>query len=626
MSATETMIQVSTVVLQDKKKIDNPQVFIDGHRVTAQWETDPKTGNNRATFSPSLPLGPSQKLSVRCQRHQRLSFLSSKDKSLQREFNITAQQLFDMRGPEDQKEYHQKDQTTEVTVVFRAQDRHAEQGAFFEPSIAPTEDTLRPSTEDILRICPRFRILVIGKSGVGKSSLINQAFGVNAKVEHGTRGISDIDEELISKLNDRFILHDSMGFEAGDDTNFKRVDDFIINRNKKRDIKDKLHAVWLCFQVPTAGGRVLETADEHFLKAKAHQENTLGGVPIIAVFTQYDRLVSSIKFRYLRENKDSPRLEQEAAEKRAEELFGEFCTRPLRDLVNEEDVPSLKVSTQKGYESTIDGLIKLTQDRVEEYVSEIAGVVAGIAQRASPSQKIETSIQVGKKKYWTGLATGVHFGGKTMEQIFRVLHTDIVAVWNFYDPHKHLYSQEFREIIYKLVDTEATPKPDNSLSTKVLSGGMSLVGALAGILSALSGPAAPIVLPIMATVVLGVWLTVVYNQSRASLQRLMSYIIQLILIMQIIFWLRVTLKLEDSCETSRRLVKLACKLHIESSADDQLQKKIEEYAEKANLSNSKAVLEKTTELINEFRLQSEKEIDPVLLQKFDPSAEDDNWD
>ncbi|KAG5649887.1 hypothetical protein H0H81_001635 [Sphagnurus paluster] len=603
MSATDTMIQVSTVILQDKKKIDNPQVFIDGHRVTAQWETDPKTGNNRAIFSPSLPLGPSQKLSYI--------------------------QFFVV-------EYHQKDQTTEVTVVFRAQDRHAEQGAFFEPSIAPTEDTLRPSTEDILRICPRY-------SGVGKSSLINQAFGVNAKVEHGTRGISDIDEELISKLNDRFILHDSMGFEAGDDTNFKRVDDFIINRNKKRDIKDKLHAVWLCFQVPTAGGRVLETADEHFLKAKAHQENTLGGVPIIAVFTQYDRLVSSIKFRHLRENKDSPPLEQEAAEQRAEELFGEFCTRPLRDLVNEEDVPSLKVSTQKGYESTIDELIKLTQDRVEEYVSEIAGVVAGIAQRASPSQKIETSIQVGKKsrwmlelitsqlltpsqEYWTGLATGVHFGGKTLEQIFRVLHTDIVAVWNFYDPHKHLYSQEFREIIYKLVDTEATPKPDNSLSTKVLSGGMSLVGALAGILSALSGPAAPIVLPIMATVVLGVWLTVVYNQSRASLQRLMSYIIQLILIMQIIFWLRVTLKLEDSCETSRRLVKLACKLHIESSADDQLRKKIEEYAEKANLSNSKAALEKTTQLINEFRLQSEKEIDPVLLQKFDPSAEDDNWD
>ncbi|KIM57035.1 hypothetical protein SCLCIDRAFT_73077, partial [Scleroderma citrinum Foug A] len=55
-----------------------------------------------------------------------------------------------------------------------------------------------------------FRVLVIGKSGVGKSTLINHTFGTkNAFVAHGCRGLADINKELISKQNNRFVLHDS---------------------------------------------------------------------------------------------------------------------------------------------------------------------------------------------------------------------------------------------------------------------------------------------------------------------------------------------------------------------------------------------------------------------------------
>jgi hypothetical protein len=43
--------------------------------------------------------------------------------------------------------------------------------------------------------------------------------------------------------------------------------------------------------------------------------------------------------------------------------------------------------------------------------------------------------------------------------------------------------------------------------------GLSIVGAIAGIVSALSGPAAPIVVPIAAGVVIASWVYEVYQQS-----------------------------------------------------------------------------------------------------------------
>ena len=35
--------------------------------------------------------------------------------------------------------------------------------------------------------------------------------------------------------------------------------------------------------------------------------------------------------------------------------------------------------------------------------------------------------------YWTRLASSLHFSGKTIKACIRVLHTDIVRVWNIQD-------------------------------------------------------------------------------------------------------------------------------------------------------------------------------------------------
>jgi len=63
-----------------------------------------------------------------------------------------------------------------------------------------------------------------------------------------------------------------------------------------------------------------------------------------------------------------------------------------------------------------------------------------------------------------------------------------------------------------------------------------MVGTIAGIVSALAGPAAPIVVPLAAGAVLAVWLYAVYQQSHETLRRLLAYIVDLTIVLQHLFW------------------------------------------------------------------------------------------
>lgn len=58
------------------------------------------------------------------------------------------------------------------------------------------------------------------------------------------RGISDIDQEFVSPTNERFVVHDSLGFEAADERNMNIVKQFVARRKAELQLKDQLHAVW----------------------------------------------------------------------------------------------------------------------------------------------------------------------------------------------------------------------------------------------------------------------------------------------------------------------------------------------------------------------------------------------
>ncbi|KAG5634985.1 hypothetical protein H0H81_000136 [Sphagnurus paluster] len=578
---SDSVLQISNITIKHDKNLETPEVLIDGHPANVAWTH----GNKRkyeAAFSPSLRLGPSQGLSIRWQQHQSLlGRIFSKGNLPKREKKVSAQELSDItEGQAGQKNWHYTEPGLEVKAVFRAQHGDAQDGAYFEQSVAESAgSSLHPLTEDILNTCPRFRILVIGKN-----------------VEHNQRGKADINEELISELNERFVLHDSMGFEAGEEKNFIAVQNFIQERNAMRDVKDKLHAVWMCFQVPIAGGRVLETGDEYFLKAKADPKNPLGSVPIIAVFTQYDKLVNSIVLGQVKAK--IPGNAREGAPLVAEATFQE---------------------KSPAYKSTVQELVELTQNLVVEYISE-AGFVTGMAQRTSLEVNIRTSIDVGSRKYWQSIVTGLNLGGKTMEQICRVLHTDIINVWNFYDPKRNLHSDEFRRLIYNLVEDKDGPPEKNTNTTAMLTGGASIIGTIAGFLS---GPLLPIVIPILATGVLAAWLIQMYSISRDTLRRLITHIIQLILVMQIIFWLRHSLKLPDTYATSRRLAKLAYAIQEQNMCNDALRHDIEEYTKKLDVTDPKATVDKIVELIDKYRIKNPGDIDATQLENFNKEGDED---
>jgi hypothetical protein len=105
-------------------------------------------------------------------------------------------------------------------------------------------------------------------------------------------GEANINKGITSKVNPRFVLHDSQGFEGGDVSNLQIVQNFIKTRSGLANLKDQLHAIWcvlslydysdkiilimprLCLETPTENARIFETGVERLLEAK--QRGDLG--------------------------------------------------------------------------------------------------------------------------------------------------------------------------------------------------------------------------------------------------------------------------------------------------------------------------------------------------------------
>lgn len=174
---------------------------------------------------------------------------------------------------------------------------------------------------------------------------------------------------------------------------------------------------------------------------------------------------------------------------------------------------------------------------------------------------------------------------------------DIIGVWNVKDRHGLLESSEFKAMMIIIVseEEESFSSPNTGFSA-----GLSVVATLAGILSALAGPAAPIVIPIAAAVVVGKWVYDVYEQSAVILQRLMAYIVDLTLIMEIIFGV-VTIA---NLVLSRRLIKLAYKAYKDSNTKVQVHREINNHVKDAHRVDREAAVKKIVELIRTSCLQT----------------------
>ncbi|KAJ7831796.1 hypothetical protein B0H14DRAFT_2592480 [Mycena olivaceomarginata] len=201
------------------------------------------------------------------------------------------------------------------------------------------------------------------QAGVDKSSLINSVFQVN-----------DASRILNPETP---ILSGKSGFKPTDLTTFNAVREFLLRRSDDSlELKDRVHAVWLCIQTPIARARVLETADEVFLKV-AHKRK----IPVVVVFTQYDLLVR----KYTEDCENAATLEFDR------------CVKSLEDAVARlviDKFPYINVTVPKDKRAGINirELVEITRRTVEKHLQDV-WIMWATAQQVDVPVKIEASIE-----------------------------------------------------------------------------------------------------------------------------------------------------------------------------------------------------------------------------------------
>ena len=124
-------------------------------------------------------------------------------------------------------------------------------------------------------------IIVAGKTGVGKSTLVNAVFGQKiAKTGTGRPVTQELKEFTVPNYPLR--IYDTVGLELNKDQQIRVKNDIINLISEKRtsgNIDSQIHCIWYC--VSGTSSR-FEIEEENFVRSLA----TEAGVPVIVVITQ----------------------------------------------------------------------------------------------------------------------------------------------------------------------------------------------------------------------------------------------------------------------------------------------------------------------------------------------------
>ncbi|KAG1798752.1 hypothetical protein EV424DRAFT_467992, partial [Suillus variegatus] len=125
-----------------------------------------------------------------------------------------------------------------------------------------------------------------------------------------------------------------------------------------------------------------------------------------------------------------------------------------------------------------------------------------------------------------------------------------------------------------------------------------VVATIASILSSLSGPLLPIVVPIATGVVLAKWVYDTYQRTNIVLRRIMTYIVDLTCIMQILFLLAPTGPI------SRHVIKIAIKGY-EGTCKSDVHSAIQSHCVSVTRGGGDDALEKIVRLIKDHSIKAE---------------------
>ncbi|KAK2010458.1 hypothetical protein LZ32DRAFT_607472 [Colletotrichum eremochloae] len=144
-----------------------------------------------------------------------------------------------------------------------------------------------PWIRDILPEHSTCRILICGNTGVGKSTLLNKVFGFEMTQESSDqRGQHNIEDGFESDHHPGIIIHDSEGFQAGNKKEIAVFKKFLKKRADSKNLRDQLHAIWLCIDTDT--DRPVQSALANVLQEVA---KNVPGTPLVVVGTKKDKFL-----------------------------------------------------------------------------------------------------------------------------------------------------------------------------------------------------------------------------------------------------------------------------------------------------------------------------------------------